>query len=1358
MALLFTLIFFALLGGAVVLYVLNQHWWKVSVIAAVLFGAVAMLWVPGVYQPGQRLKGGIDLVGGTTLVYDVAVPEGQLASDVIDRTIEVLADRVDPTGTRNLVWRRIAGQRIEVQMALATADVRAARDAATEAQEALSEGNLTRGGLDDALRADDRDAALANLAGKSDTLGAELDELAALFDAQERTRAAYAEAEQLWRAVPEELQEENLDVLVALEDAEGFYINAEQRFQEAESELLSAYAFNINQFEMLKDLPIVELTEEQKAAGEVTPREQRLAELKEQYPNHAERLQAAYDALLAYEEVKGPMDDPQDLIALLQGSGVLEFRIAADPSQNHRGPIAQFDADGPRAGIEDAYRWFEVDDLTKYVDEEADRDRVNAWLRDSLDADEGVALSASEAVTNFFTGYRGVVARPYAGRLYVLLHNTDNMAMTRADEWGVTSVRQTPDDLGRPAVLFFLDGRGSGYMTKMTGPNVGAPMAVLLDNKVLTTPNIRQSLSNTITITGDFTPDEVKYLIQTMQAGALEGQLSEQPVSQQTTGPSLGKDNLEAGIRAALIALVVVAAFMTLYYFFGGIVANFALAANMVLILGIMAMIQSTFTLPGIAGMVLTIGMAVDANVLIFERIREELMAKQPLEVAVRQGYGKALSTILDANITTLITCVILGYTATSEVKGFAVVLGIGILATLFTALFCTKTIIDLYVRFGKAKTLHMLPLQVPAISRILHPNVNWIKTSKFLVPVSLLLLVLGLAEAYGRGADMLDIEFRSGTQVGFTFKPTEAKNDAGDFILETVEIGEVRERLTYFGEVAEAIQEGVGQQSVSEQLTKIKALTGSELSEQEIYEQVENTVRQAEDGFAQRTEQYYQDIAALLDLGGSEDLLAQVVRSIIEGKPQSDVADTLDALVASLEEDTTADAFYGEIADAVEEQRGFVPEPEPLADYANFDGLNLVTTGRQEGAGYSVSMLITDSRAVTGLLKLAFADKLETTQVVSYAGQDLSVAQAADYVQAITDNSLTRVFDDRYRVPDEVDDVSQFRGGVAIVVDQMSPPQSAEQVHERIERMRRQPPHDQLGSRDFEVRPLVRSAQGGSDAAGNLLYESVVVLVTDPLTNYDLQQADFGQAEGLAATEAALIHDAMQRDSSFSDVTVFNSQVSGTMKQTALVAMGLSLLAVVVYIWVRFGSIRYGLAAIAALVHDVSITLGMIALAGWVYTTFGETSAISKILLLDPLKVNLAIVAALLTIVGYSLNDTIVVFDRIRENRGRLSRATPEIINESINQTISRTMMTSLTTFLAVIVLYVLGGPGVHGFAFAMVIGVLVGTYSSIAIASPILVIGTKGQGPSGGPMERPMAKPADEDELDIVSEPVGA
>jgi len=161
----------------------------------------------------------------------------------------------------------------------------------------------------------------------------------------------------------------------------------------------------------------------------------------------------------------------------------------------------------------------------------------------------------------------------------------------------------------------------------------------------------------------------------------------------------------------------------------------------------------------------------------------------------------------------------------------------------------------------------------------------------------------------------------------------------------------------------------------------------------------------------------------------------------------------------------------------------------------------------------------------------------------------------------------------------------------------------------------------------------------------------------------------------------------------------------------------GMAIVAIILYIWIRFGHLGHGLAAVVALVHDVSITLGLVGLSQLVFNT-----VLGKALLIDAFRMDLPMIAALLTVIGYSLNDTIVVFDRIRENKGRVESLNPRIINMSINQTLARTLLTSFTTFLVVGVLYVVGGKGVHGFSFALLIGVIVGTYSSIGIATPLL------------------------------------
>ncbi len=231
-----------------------------------------------------------------------------------------------------------------------------------------------------------------------------------------------------------------------------------------------------------------------------------------------------------------------------------------------------------------------------------------------------------------------------------------------------------------------------------------------------------------------------------------------------------------------------------------------------------------------------------------------------------------------------------------------------------------------------------------------------------------------------------------------------------------------------------------------------------------------------------------------------------------------------------------------------------------------------------------------------------------------------------------------------------------------------------------------------------------------------------MAVVVTDPNTPYDEGRQQW--EDQLAQPELQLTKSALGTERTLRKVVQFAQQIGQQTQEKAFVALFLALLAISIYIWVRFGTIRYGLGAALSLFHDVSIGMGFVAASGYLaYTAFGHA------LLIGDYKVNLTIMAALLTLIGYSLNDTIVVFDRIRENRGRLRDITPDIVNASVNQTLSRTILTSLTVLMCVVIMYVVGGPGIQGFAYVMTIGTIVGTYSSIAIASPLLFLFTKGR-----------------------------
>src|SRR5262249_10114065 len=171
-----------------------------------------------------------------------------------------------------------------------------------------------------------------------------------------------------------------------------------------------------------------------------------------------------------------------------------------------------------------------------------------------------------------------------------------------------------------------------------------------------------------------------------------------------------------------------------------------------------------------------------------------------------------------------------------------------------------------------------------------------------------------------------------------------------------------------------------------------------------------------------------------------------------------------------------------------------------------------------------------------------------------------------------------------------------------------------------------------------------------------------------------------------------------------------------------ALLALTLSVLAIMAYIWLRFGNLKYGTATVVAMLHDTLLVIGFIGLSHWIaqYTPW-----LAKALMIEPFRINLTIVAAVLTVMSYSMIDTIVVFDRVRENRGKFGHLSRRIINDSINQTLSRTLLTGGTNIMTVLVMYILGGPGIHGFTFVLLTGILVGTYSSVAIAAPILLVG---------------------------------
>lgn len=550
---------------------------------------------------------------------------------------------------------------------------------------------------------------------------------------------------------------------------------------------------------------------------------------------------------------------------------------------------------------------------------------------------------------------------------------------------------------GSAIVTFRFDTRGAVVFAELTGANVGQRFAVVLDNQVITAPTIQTTIpGGSGQITGNFTAESANDLAVLLRAGALPATLD--IIEERSVGPSLGADSVQAGQIAGLVGGILVICFMLAAYGVFGIFANISLIINIFLVMGVLSLLGATLTLPGIAGIVLTIGMAVDANVLIYERIREEKRAGRSVVQAIEAGFQRAFATIVDANVTTLIAAVILFFLGSGPIRGFAITLAIGILTTMFTAYLLTQFQIARWFAWRRPKELKV---------HLLH-----------LLP------------------DGTDIKFMSRKTIAFAFSCVLLAGSLGLFFTQGLNLG--------------------------------------------------------------------------IDFKGGSSIEVQAV---------ADVAD------------------------------------------------------------------ISDIRSRVGALELG----------------DVQVQEFG----------------------------------------------SVKDVLIRIE------------------------TQEGGDTAQQ---EAVTKVVDAMGADYEVRRTE-----------------------------VVGPTVSGELAQTGTIAVIAAIIAVLGYIWMRF-EWQFAVGAVAALVHDVVLTIGMFAITGFEF--------------------NLASIAAILTIVGYSLNDTVVVYDRVRENLRKYRKMTiSDLLNMSINHTLSRTILTSVTTILALTALVIFGGEVIRSFTFAMAWGVIVGTYSSIFVAAPLLM-----------------------------------
>ncbi|MFO7959151.1 MAG: protein translocase subunit SecD [Candidatus Brocadiia bacterium] len=884
----------------------------------------------------------------------------------------------------------------------------------------------------------------------------------------------------------------------------------------------------------------------------------------------------------------------------------------------------------------------------------------------------------------------------------------------------------------QPVVGFQFDAIGSRRFAYVTESNIGWSLAIILDGALKSAPTIRERIAGQGVIEGQFTQQEVNDMVNVLRAGSLPMDI--ELLQESTVGPQLGRDSIRRGLTALAVAGLLVLAFIGVYYMVCGLVADGALILNLVLLVGILGILGAALTLPGLAGILLTVGMAVDANVLIFERIREESESGKGVRAALRNGYERAFTTIVDANVTTLLTAVILYLVGTGPVRGFAVTLSFGILLSMFTALVVTRLAFETFIDKGWMEEFKMF-------SFIGTPSIDFSGIRKPAYIISTLVVAVGMVAFISRGGALYDIDFSGGSLVQVS-------------LAKATPVSEVRARMEALGYPGAEVQAlratGSGQEGFTDFGIRVK---GADL--QQIRNEIKPEIfrKLADAGLVSKATQI--DVSAdrrallvKLDQAGSE---MDVRRALGADSPY-----TLGQVgtVAAAGEPATKEVtvYLGNVPGILGEREKWSRALAAL-NWTNVEtrdyviqsleqtegGLRVtldaplqwqVLASELDRRGFPELQVATRGEATATLVLKGQAEALERFQTELPAGAELRAVPTVTIEGATVTARLTeefteadvRVFFERQElrdvlvVPLDVES-NEFRLNLSYAPLRENLREAFADLAPRAGGVT----FEELGREGDDVRvrmvldqPMafgdvkhyVESAGIGPYAAEIIQDESQYSL--DTVVEEVELLVPAGKVEAMEEQLGASFGEPqpVQR------ILSIGAEVAEELQGRALLAVIFASVIIVLYVAARFHAFRFGVAAVIALVHDVLITAGLIALADW--------SGV-----MGDVKINLAMLAAFLTILGYSLNDTIVVFDRIRENMGLLGRnkVSPDLVNLSINQTLSRTVLTSMTTLMVVVVLYLLAGPALRGLALTLIFGVVVGTYSSMFIASPVLL-----------------------------------
>ncbi|MBW8034449.1 MAG: protein translocase subunit SecD [Planctomycetes bacterium] len=1204
--------------------------WKPALIISLVVVAILT-----VYPLDQKLKPGIDLGGGSAMIYEIDTEglDNKERKGIAQRMIPILRRRLDPKNLANIIMRPQGDRRIEIQVPLASKDTITKREVYVKALDSLEVGNENLMRLKRSLSDDTaiKNETIDNIAGNSQQRRQILEDWVTINDernAKQRTRDELggrmeatsdkitelnlsgddlaANASRWYKLDPNSLAEEinffakdNKGAVELATDYVDMYakwapvINDLAR---AETGVNARHSTATQKLQEL-NLSIVQFTDVLELAETSTKRKELLDQFITGFPDREEKIKNTIAAFSEYRKVGGRLDDPEDIKRMLKGAGVLEFCILPTTGDGitRSGEIEAYlealKTKGPKQASDSRYTWIEIED--------------------------------SE---NFPRGYQNIgnLARGQFGeKSYVLASNQPTETMLRATgdkQWKLKRAYPDTDRNGRRAIGFNHDDVAAILFRKLTSSNIDRPLCIVLDDQAITAPTINSVIDYRGIITGNYTQIEVDDTVNKLNAGSFPARLSDVPISEKTIGSTIGEDNRKQGIQAGKYGMIAVGVFMIVYYFFAGIIAVLALSMNILFILAMMVMFDATFTLPGIAGLILTIGMSVDANVLIFERIREEQNRGGSLRTAIANGYQRAFRTIFDANITTFFVAMILNMVASEEIKGFAIVLMLGIASSMFTALFATRVIFDFLINMGAIKNkLKMMML-------IKKPNINWMDLRTIFFTISTILVCGGITIFATRDEtknSKYGIEFTKGTSVII-----EVHQASG------LDIAQVRERIQKKGLELD-----------------------SELANAKVY--------------------------SVGTSGLQFEISTSETNKTFSTVTFSETGQTVETITAAINQAAkqTGSSLY---------QLAVTPETENK---------------------FVVSIGQVNTNLLRRVLNEAFAEKAEISN---------------PQIDEIVSNAIRETFDGHLKKQDDLKanivsaetvsdtelELADFLGGVKIVVE-LAVETSFDDINTRLKEIRFKRDMEQLTWYEYKILDDKLNEPDPKTRTKSFVY----VAIHDDAGYRDLSDNEWTR---FVENEKAKINGATSLETSLSRVTQIDPSIGAEAMIDALNAIILSLIVIVAYIWIRFGTANYGFAAIAALVHDVCIVLGAVTASYYIAgTTIGD------MLLIQDFKIDLTIIAAFLTIIGYSLNDTIVVFDRIRENRGSQAKLSKPLLSASINQTLSRTLLTSFTTFMVVLVMYIWGGPGLRGFTFAMLVGIIAGTYSSIAIAAPILLIG---------------------------------